>query len=96
MTNIGIALLAVNCFVLGILVGALLMQTKITKFYGKEHDRITCGIIHRLYKSMLSLSYDKEEIDIVVERMGQKILPPSIPAPTHVLTPKEKRKKSDK
>ena len=96
MSKVELIMVIVNCSLLGFLLGVLFMQNRHAKNYGKEHDRITAGVIHRLYKAMLSLCYDREDIDMVVERMGQKILPPSIPAPTHVLTPKKKRKKQRK
>ena len=92
MTTFTTVLLIINCVLVGFLLGTLFMQSLFNKHYGKEHDRITAGVIRRLYKAMISLCYDREDIDMVVERMGQKILPPSIPAPTHVLTPKKKRK----
>ena len=95
MTKIEIILLLVVCVLQGFLLGVLFMQNRFGKHYGKEHDRITAGVIHRLYKAMLSLRYDREDIDMVVERMGQKILPPAIPAPTHVLTPKENKKNKE-
>ena len=95
MTTFTTVLLIINCVLVGFLLGTLFMQNRFNKHYGKEHDRITAGVIHSLYKAMLSLCYDREDIDMVVERMGQKILPPSIPAPTHVLTPKKNKENSD-
>lgn len=96
MNKVELIMVILNFSLLGFLLGVLFMQNRQAKHYGKEHDRITAGVIHRLYKAMISLCYDREDIDMVVERMGQKILPPSIPAPTHVLTPKKKRKKQRK
>ena len=96
MSKLEIVLLIANCTLFGFFLGAMLMQARSANRYGKEHDRITAGIIYRLYKSMLSLCYDRDDIDRVVERMGQKIIPPSIPAPTHVLTPKKNREKTEK
>ena len=96
MTTFTTVLLIINCVLVGFLLGTLFMQNRFNKHYGKEHDRITAGVIRRLYKAMLSLCYSREDIDMVVERMGQKILPPSIPAPTHVLTPKKNKENTEK
>ena len=84
MSKIETILLIVNCTLMGFLLGVLFMQSRFGKFYGKEHDRITAGVIKRMCKAMLSLCYDWEQINMVLERMGQKILPPGIPAPTNV------------
>lgn len=95
MTTFTTVLLIINCVLVGFLLGTLFMQNRFNKHYGKEHDRITAGVIRRLYKAMLSLCYSREDIDMVVERMGRKILPPSIPAPHHVLTKKKNKENSD-
>lgn len=95
MSKLVIALLILNFFLFGFLIGVSFMQNYHCKHYAKEHDRITASVISRMTRAMLSLCYDREQIDLVIERMGVKIFPPSTPAPTHVLTPKKNRENSD-
>jgi len=52
-------------------------------------DWLQARTIRRWMAAMQSLGYEQEDIDAVLERMGNKIMPPYIPAPTHVLTPEE-------
>lgn len=52
-------------------------------------DWLQARTIRRWMAAMQSLGYEQEDIDAVLERMGSKIMPPYIPAPTHVLTPEK-------
>lgn len=52
-------------------------------------DWLQARTIRRWMAAMQSLGYEQEDIDAVLERMGNKIMPPYIPAPTHVLTPEK-------
>lgn len=43
--------------------------------------RVTCRTISRMQEAMRSLGYNQDDIEAVVRRMGEKFMPPYIPAP---------------
>ena len=47
-----------------------------------------------LRQAMRSLNVDEKSIDMVQERMTSKVMPPYIPAPTHVLSEESKKENS--
>lgn len=45
------------------------------------YDWLSANFISRMQRAMNSCGYKQEEIDMVLERMGIRIMPPYIPAP---------------
>ena len=49
--------------------------------YNHMYSHLTCEIVSRMQKAMRSMHMEQEDIDLVIERMGHKIMPPSVPPP---------------
>ena len=46
-----------------------------------DYDWLSASLISRMQRAMRSCGYSQDEIDLVTDRMGCKIMPPNIPCP---------------
>ena len=87
-------LLGVFMLLSGFLLGMVHEERRSKDAYKAEQERNTIRVCIRMRQAMRSLNVDEESIDMVQERMTSKVIPPYIPAPTHVLSEESKTENS--
>ena len=73
----------------GFAVGYLFAKAKTFDDYNAMYSHLTAEIISRMTRAMRSLSMEQEDIDMVIHRMGCKVMPPAVPPPP---APQEKKR----
>lgn len=67
--------------VMGFSIGWLVAKAHTMDDYNAMYSHLTCEIVSRMTKAMRSLCMEQEDIDMVVERMGCKVIPAAVPCP---------------
>lgn len=74
----------------GFLMGWLMAKARTLNDYNQMYSHLTAEIISRMTDAMRSLCFEQRDIDMVIKRMGCKIMPPPVKSPH-----KNKKKKEE-
>lgn len=88
MTTLPVIIIVIAACLLGGATGAMWGLSQHRHIY----DWLSANIISRMQQAMHSCGYKQDEIDMVTQRMGMRIMPPHIPCPS----PPEKEEQAER